>query len=62
MANRENTQSHALQGWREIATYLAQPISVVQRWAKAGMPVIHEGRRVNASPNDLNLWLARQSA
>jgi phage terminase Nu1 subunit (DNA packaging protein) len=53
---------HALQGWREIANYLAQPIAVVQRWANSGMPVTREGRRLYASPNDLNLWLARESA
>jgi hypothetical protein len=63
---REITQrkdeSHTLQGWREIGRYLAQPIAVVQRWAKSGMPVTREGRRVYASPNDLNLWLARECA
>ncbi len=59
---RGKDESHALQGWREIANYLAQPVAVVQRWAKAGMPVTREGRRVYASPNDLNLWLARESA
>jgi hypothetical protein len=55
-------ESQALQGWREIANYLAQPVAVVQRWAKSGMPITREGRRVYASPNDLNLWLARESA
>jgi hypothetical protein len=55
-------ESHALQGWQQIADYLGQPVSVVQRWAKSGMPVSHENRRVYASPNDLNLWLARESA
>jgi hypothetical protein len=26
------------------------------------MPVFHEGRRVHASPDDLNRWLGRESA
>ncbi|MBV8893143.1 MAG: hypothetical protein JO266_14440 [Acidobacteria bacterium] len=55
-------EMHALQGWRQIANYLAQPVSVAQRWAKSGMPVSRDGRRVFASPNDLNRWLARESA
>jgi hypothetical protein len=51
-----------LKGWKEIASFLSQPVSVAQRWAKSGMPVTHEGRRVSASPDDLNRWLGRESA
>ena len=51
-----------LQGWRGIADFLAQPVAVVQRWAKSGMPVIRKGRRVYAVPADLNSWLARESS
>ena len=55
-------QQKSLDGWQQIAEFLGQPSSVAQRWAKSGMPVIHEGRRVHASPDDLNRWLGRESA
>ena len=51
-----------LKGWQQIAGFLGQPISVAQRWAKSGMPITHERRRVHASPDDLNRWLGRESA
>jgi phage terminase Nu1 subunit (DNA packaging protein) len=52
----------SLQGWNQIAAFLGQPLSVAQRWAKSGMPVIRGGRRVHASPDELNRWLARESS
>jgi hypothetical protein len=55
-------QQKSLDGWQEIAAFLGQPSSVAQRWAKSGMPVTHDGRRVHASPDDLNRWLGRESA
>ena len=58
MAKAKQTES--LDGWRQIATFLGQPSSVAQRWAKSGMPVTHEGRRVQASPEELNRWLGRE--
>jgi len=48
------------EGWQQIAFFLGLPISTVQRWAKFGMPVRHEGRRVQASPTELNRWLGRE--
>jgi hypothetical protein len=54
--------SASLSGWKEIATFLGQPLSVAQRWAKSGMPVTRDGRRVHASPEDLNRWLGRESS
>ena len=54
--------SASLNGWKEIATFLGQPLSVAQRWAKSGMPVTRDGRRVHASPDDLNRWLERESS
>ena len=53
-------QQKSLDGWQEIAAFLGQPISVAQRWAKSGMPVAREGRRVLASPEELNCWLGRE--
>lgn len=52
----------SLASWKEIATFLGQPLSVAQRWAKSGMPVTHKGRRVEASPDELNRWLGRESS
>jgi hypothetical protein len=52
----------SLNGWQEIADFLGQPLSVAQRWAKSGMPITREGRRVHASPEELNRWLGRESA
>ena len=54
-------QTESLNGWRQIGAFLGQPTSVVQRWAKSGMPVTREGRRVHASPDELNRWLGRES-
>jgi hypothetical protein len=49
-------------GWQQIAGFLGQPLSVAQSWAKSGMPVTHERRRVHASPEELNRWVGRDSA
>jgi hypothetical protein len=54
-------QPDTLKGWQHIAAFLGQPVSVAQRWAKAGMPVTRQGRLVVASPEDLNKWLGRES-
>ncbi len=55
-------ESEPLKGWQQIATFLGLPISAAQRWAKSGMPVTHEGRRVQASPEELNRWLGREAS
>ena len=57
---RQKKESASLKGWQQIATFLGQPTSVAQRWAKSGMPVTHVGRRVQASPEELNRWLGRE--
>jgi hypothetical protein len=59
---KSRKEAGSLEGWNQIAAFLGQPISVAQRWAKSGMPVIHEGRRVHASSDELNGWLGRESA
>ena len=51
-----------LKGWHQIATFLGLPISAAQRWAKSGMPVTREGRRVQASPEALNRWMEREAS
>jgi len=50
-----------LKGWQKIADFLGQPVSVAERWAKTGMPVVHKGRAVTADPQKLNEWLGREA-
>jgi hypothetical protein len=60
--NKKDEQLQALKGWREIADFLGQPVSVAERWAHEGMPVEHKGRSVFASGEDLRNWLGRESS
>jgi len=55
------TKLERLKGWKAIAEFLGQPLSVARHWANSGLPVEREGRRVYASPEELNRWLGRQS-
>jgi len=50
-----------LKGWQQIAAFLGEPTSVVQRWANEGMPVRREGRFVSTTPRELNDWLATET-
>jgi hypothetical protein len=50
-----------LKGWQQIADFLGEPQSVVLRWANEGMPVRKEGRFVSTSPDELNVWLGKES-
>jgi hypothetical protein len=50
-----------LKGWREISTFMGEPLSVVHRWAAEGMPVKREGRFVVASSDELNKWMGQES-
>ena len=50
-----------LKGWKQIAAFLGQPTTVVQRWAGEGMPVRREGRLVSTTPDELNAWLGKES-
>ena len=61
-APKSESPSRPLRGWQQIATFLGLPISAAQRWAKSGMPVTREGRRVQASPEELNRWMGRETA
>ena len=58
---KAKAQSETLKGWRQIAFFLGEPISVVQRWARTGMPISRQGRWVVTSPEQLNAWLGRES-
>ncbi len=57
----EGSQSNLLKGWKQIAEFLGQHISVAQRWATTGMPVSRAGRLVVANPGALNQWLGKES-
>ena len=60
-ATPANGAPELLKGWKQIADFLGEPTSVVQRWASTGMPVRREGRYVEATVKDLNDWLGKQS-
>ncbi len=55
------TRSETLKGWKQIAAYLGEPVSVVKRWASEGMPITEQGRLVASSPAQLDTWLGRES-
>jgi len=59
---KHESQPELLKGWQQIATFLGLPISAAQRWAKAGMPLTRVGRHVEASPDELNRWMGRETS
>lgn len=54
-------QPTILRGWKPIAEFLGQPVTVAQRWGGSGMPVKREGSYTVASAADLSNWLGRES-
>jgi len=54
-------QPAVLKGWQAVAQFLGQPSSTVQVWAKEGMPVERSGQMVQAFPDNLDLWLGRET-
>jgi hypothetical protein len=59
--SRMSTTSDELKGWQQIAAFLGEPTSVVQRWASEGMPVRRQGRFVSTTPQELNDWMGKES-
>jgi len=59
--NKPEAESDELKGWRQIAAFLGQPVSVAQRWARSGMPAERKRRYVRAGREELNHWLAHES-
>jgi hypothetical protein len=59
--NKDPNPPEVLKGWKQIADFLGEPVSVVQRWAADGMPVQKQGRYVTTSSSELNEWLGRES-
>jgi hypothetical protein len=49
-------------GWKEIAGFLGLPISAAQRWARSGMSIAREGRSVQASVEELNRGMERETS
>lgn len=58
---RPKSQPETLKGWQQIAAFLGEPQSVVQRWAAEGMPVRKQGRYVETTPAELNTWLGKEA-
>src|SRR6266576_2108451 len=54
-------EPNILKGWKQIAEFLGEPVSVVKRWRSEGMPVSEEGRFVSSSPEQLSAWLGKES-
>jgi hypothetical protein len=50
-----------LKGWRQIADFLGEPVSVVKRWRSQGMPIFEQGRFVSSSSDRLAKWLGRET-
>lgn len=57
----QTVQPEILKGWQQIAAFLGEPPSVVQRWASDGMPVRKQGRYVETTPAEINAWLGKES-
>ncbi|HEX3351554.1 MAG TPA: hypothetical protein VHS34_01930 [Terriglobales bacterium] len=57
---KPNSNTPVLKGWFKIAEFLGQTPAVAQRWHKSGMPVSHEGRTVQASPEELTKWIGTE--
>ena len=61
MPQKQSVSNPDLQGWKAIADYLGQPVSILQRWAQSGMPVSRKGRYITASRDQLRAWLGNES-
>jgi hypothetical protein len=57
----KNQPLDILKGWQQIAAFLGEPASVVQRWASEGMPLRRQGRYVETTPDELNAWFGKES-
>src|SRR5712691_9931691 len=60
--SKRKNESDSLKGWQQIAAFLGQSVSVVQRGAASGMPVDKRGQYVYSWREELNRWLGRESA
>lgn len=60
-AKATDAETPPLKGWRQIASFLGEPVSVAQRWANEGMPVRRQGRFVSTTEDEINSWLRREA-
>lgn len=60
--NPNKSPREILTGWKEIANFLGEPVSVAQRWESEGMPVSRQCRKVSSTPEQLDAWLGRVSS
>src|SRR5579872_3152832 len=60
-SNPTTSPPESLKGWQQIAAFLGEPTSVVQRWASEGMPVRRQGRFVSTTPDELNAWMGKET-
>jgi hypothetical protein len=58
---KSEAQAETLKGWKQIAEFLGEPVSVVKRWKSEGMPVFEQGRFVSTTPEQLSAWLGQES-
>lgn len=58
---RRGSELQQLRGWQQVGAFLGQPIPIVQRWAKEGMPVRKKGRFVTAAAEELDRWLEQEA-
>jgi hypothetical protein len=58
---KSRVQNERLKGWKEIASFLGQPVAVAQRWARSGMPVTREGRFMYGSREELSRYLGGEA-
>ena len=59
-AHQATEAAEVLKGWKAIADFMGQPLAVVERWAKAGLPVRRVGRYTIARPEELQAWMSRE--
>ena len=58
---RRHQELRQLRGWHQLGAFLGQPVSIVQRWAKEGMPVSKKGRFVTAATDEIDRWLEQEA-
>ena len=60
-AAKPRVQNERLKGWKEMASFLGQPVAVSQRWARSGTPVTREDGFMYASRDGLSRHLGREA-
>jgi hypothetical protein len=61
MKDDKNKPPTTLKGWQQIADFLGEPLSVVQRWGKTRYADHAAGSDCDYVPDALNEWLGQES-